>query len=519
MYSNLKTKGLPTIWQCGGVNALNQTLKGCYEVSPYKSWEITDYSAPLAGSPPGSTTARSAHSGVVMEDLLVLYGGLGEDSNPIKDPALVWLSEKQVVDESGIHPTYYPSGWGPPQRWGHSAVGPLRLTDLPGHDAALVFGGAMNGAGEPNEDIDDPDALLLLVLDNNGATCTQATYCISYYQVAARGQRPPPRHYHAAALYPSTASPTTMLVFGGISSASGALLGDFWELSLSSCQFSMTASYCSWVPRAPSGLPPTLGHKLLVTLRGSIIVYGGNSSGMETPVLLVSSSFSPSPQRNATPLAFAPPSSVAGAAPSAIFLSGAALLDADGDAEEEMVVLGGEVLEPDATHPRVVSEQVLVLSDIDNTYSSLAQELPYLLTGIGLAFAFLAVLAYVAWSRSRAQAEEAQVRRATYGGYGVGGGELDLLKLEEEVANSGGLVGGGEASAPGSGRGRPIIDRGLATARAAALAESGGGGTSGGRSRSKSKSRGRLELPEREALLGAGEAWAPSGDNSPKLNF
>ena len=518
-------RGYPQIWQCGGIDDTAVALPDCYVVEPYRSWAITDHSPMLS--------PRYAHSAVVLDStLLFLWGGLAAAGvlAPEANPTVLDMAALAPVLEGSLKWVFLEPVL---QRWGHSAVA-FSAAALPNRPSAvLVFGGAGEFTAGVSNDIGQDGALALCTLT---VSASAPQYTLTWSKVTATnavGDAPAPRHYHAAALYPGTpgATPSTMLVTGGFSFALGRALSDLWQLDLANCAWSEAeGSHCTWAARTPLGLPPTLGHALLVTLRGTLLVYGGNSSGAASPALLAASAFSPSAAPGSS-VAFSSPAA-GGIPPAAVFLSGAVLFDADGDSEEEMVVLGGQALAPSAAQPRVVAQALVVLSEIDAVYAAFSKELPYLLTGICIACLFLGLLGYLAW-RVSVQIKAREGQRGRLGDpasllLGARDEEEEasaLLALESEafVPNYGGL---GASSAVGGGYGGlgSAGDRALGSLRAASLGGGGGseagareaelGGAGAGASSSKgrggrSRANSRAAAQDfKQAVLGSGEGAA-----------
>ena len=499
------SRSSPQLWQCGGFAGSGAAVGGCSVISPYSSWGIADHSSGSLAN----VTGRFSHSAVVLgsTDLLYLWGGLtGPAVLALNDePTLVQLDSVAVVPQASLVQAFPFTTVAP--RYGHSAVG-LVVAAKP---AMLLYGGA-----DLSGDIAADSALVLCTLTQGASPA----YTLTWTRVSARGAaQPPPRHYHAAAVYPSPSSPTSMLVVGGFSAASSAALGDAWELNLAGCAWdeaSEAGSLCSWQLRTPLGLPPLYGHTLLITLKGTVLVYGGEGSEGASSALLASANYAPGPGStgsNSAPatLSFSRPAAE-GTPPTALFLSSAAMLDADGDAEDEMVAVGGQLLHPS---PAAVPQQGLaVLSGIGDTYPPFTKELPFLLGGIFLACAMLGTLAYLAWRRSGVLAGGGQGK----GLAGEGGESSALLAaLHEEEGfepSYGGLSSSASSSSSSSSSSRRpdlelgqkrALSLGMAFAGAGDEGEVGGAGSSSraaaaGRSASKGRSRASSRASTRAAV-------------------
>ena len=544
----------PTIWACGGyANASAIAQPGCSVLLPYGSWGHIDVAAALAG------TARYAHSAVLLASadpgrpVLFLWGGLTAPNRTAveAEPLLLQLlpqpqapqlatAKYQEADDAGA------------TRWGHSAVA---LT-VGGAPAMLVYGGAgAYSVGEEVADVPAAAALALCALSAPGDDANH-TYTLTWSAVASAGAGglPPPRHYHAAALFPGTpgATPTAMVVAGGASFAAG-VLQDVWQLDLASCVWGAGAQ-CSWRQRTATGLPPTYGHALLFTLRGTLLVYGGagrGGGGGGGAPLLAAAGFSPA---STAPLALAAPRAQ-GSPPGALLFGAAVVLDVDGDAEDEMVVVGGAE-EPAAAAaaaggaPLPAPQALVVLSDLDRDYAGLSAELPYLLAGVCVASALLVLMGYLAWRMLQAQRAAAAAGGVYRGAgsllVGAGGGEEAegfydtsalLARAEAEEGEEGGGRGGrgganygglgsspeaggapgsrsaGAASASASAGRR--FNRRLASARAEQLGASRQSAAASARSRASSRAADDLLL---KLASSDGEA-TPETEGSNKLTF
>ena len=203
----------------------------------------------------------------------------------------------------------------------------------------------------------------------------------------ATGARPQARAFHAAASFG-----LQMLVFGGQGDSQGTqLLSDVWSLGpVASVADLPKAAWAQRVPAAAGagGSARTLrGHRL--ELVGSLLLaYGGEGA---PPGGLMTLDLASASADWAVP-------SVAGAGPGTPFRAAVALLDEDGDADPELVVFGGAAV----AGPGAVSASLAVLRQLgaDNSLASSAN-LPYILGGGASGLLLLGALALVGYLRSR----------------------------------------------------------------------------------------------------------------------
>jgi len=454
---------------CGGQGADRLEISGCALLDPASGWS---FSAVRAA---GQTAFRSDHSAAVVEagakSWLLLYGGVnatptlraaraaGEEAAapPRVDAGASAFAAAgcEIIDTSSWLPAQAAFDCdvrhAPTARYAHSAA-------LLG-SAWLIWGGIASGANTVLNDGVRP-------LDVSRAP--NVTW--GPRLLPGVNSRPPQRAYHAAAAFGSE-----MIIFGGQGDAMGTvLLSDVWTLGPVASVADVASAV--WAQRVPSdgagAARPLRGHRL--ELAGSLLLaYGGQ--GAPPPGGLMTLDLGAAGSDWSVP-------TVTGAAAGAPFRASVALLDADGDADPELVVFGGAALSG------AVSSGLAVLRLVvgpDNNLSSPAN-LPVILGGGAAALALLGALALAGFLRGRAATagtgpggalfeqgrRTGEVRRENsalladaYGGQGAGTG-----------GGSGGGGGGAAALSPVSGyrdarRFRPQgLDRKSAAAAAAATA-------------------------------------------------
>jgi len=109
------------------------------------------------------------------------------------------------------------------------------------------------------------------------------------------------------------------------------------------------------------------------------------------------------------------------------------LADTNEDLKEEVLILGGST-GPTLSPP--TDSQVYVLADLDVTYAGLSKELPYILTGAGVAVLFLVMLGLYAWRRSARKEEGWAAGFARFSPYfsARGGDESEMLRVGDADA-------------------------------------------------------------------------------------
>jgi hypothetical protein len=335
---------------CDGVGEGGAYLPGCIALDPFDGWRFTE----ALGS--NDTAPRVDHTAVVFNGFLVLYGGLNASSGSPFDPA---GCEVILAGSWRPAPGGECNGAVPAARWGHSAV-------LYGSQW-FVYGGATFD-GSP---VDLADVAVLDMMSAPALTWTQPASVLN---------PPPSRHSHAAIAYGNL-----MIVYGGYSIAAGDSLKDLWVMPMDG------PSAFIWSEIAPSGGIPTplYGHRA-VLVDSLIVMYGGQLSvgdGVQAIALSDGGAVWSTP-------------TVDGDWTHAPFRAGVASLDADGDADPELVVFGG--LRTDVGKP---ANGLAVLSEIGQNVLAPAKELPFILAGAACGAFLLLGMGYFAYRRARFRTE------------------------------------------------------------------------------------------------------------------
>ena len=280
----------------------------------------------------------------------------------------------------------------------------------------------------------------------------------------AAGSRPPARAFHAAA-----ACGATMLVFGGQGDAAGTqLLSDVWALGPVAAVGDLPKAVWTERVAASAGLGsgggggagaarPLRGHRLEIVGASLLLAYGGQGG---PPGGLMTLDLASAAATWAVP-------SVAGSGLGAPFRAAVALLDADGDADPELVVFGGASLSGGG-----FSGGLAVLRQLgaDNSLAS-SENLPFILGGGASALLLLGALALAGFLRSRRQGADGGL--SGLGGASADGAGIALFEQSRRAAGAGavGLLDYSQAYQATSAEERA---GGVAAAAAATAAAAGG---------------------------------------------
>lgn len=441
----LPPNGFPEIVQCGGSTDTTTVSPTCTIVRPYRGWSVS----PLTVTNGPGTIARYDHTcSNLGRNYLYFWGGHDAQFNASLDCQVLEMGTWQIKTLDCSYPEDSVV-----QRWGHTSV----VFSIGGTTSMMVYGGADTNY----TDVQDGDSLALLQL----LTFNQPTPSLLWTRLIMANETnglpppsPPARHYHSSVLYPHN-TPRYMLMTGGRSFITPTKLkaqNDMWQLDLASCAWGTGDEViCTngWVQRTPLGLPASgfYGHNMVVTQLNTVVLLGGT---LPSPPILTGTLSSYSA---ADSVSFSSPA-VEGSAPVALFRSATVLADTNEDLKEEMLILGGST---DSSLAPPSSSQVFLLADLDVTYAGLSKELPYILTGAGVAVLFLVMLGVYAWRRSAKKEEGWAAGFARFSPYfsGRGGGEeSELLRVGDADAlledtkrfNYGGLetIGGGGDPSP-----------------------------------------------------------------------
>jgi hypothetical protein len=459
---------------CGGeAEPGGAALGGCDVLDPFDSWAVSQGVAAADGA------ARTDHVAALLSGYLVLWGGKASGNV-----------------SSGLDCEIFQAGsWSMPEPRGACANLPDMIFRY-GHSGVVynsqlfVYGGAMlPEEGQAPQDVDDAAQAVLRLRYQPGSS--PPLFQWDAPELASTASTPPPRHYHAAAVLTSAnpaSFPSIMFVHGGFSFALGTALNDVWQLTLE-------GGPLLWTQRAAvtSLVPARYGHRLVLT--GSTLICYGGQNGTATDVLTVTVGLSGNAGDWSSPV-------VGGEPLRSPFRSAAVLIDADGNASPEMVVIGGA---SSAQASAAVSSAVASLNEIGESFPSLEKELPVILGSAAAAVFFLLVLGFFAWRRKvvlydEDESPEEQLLRAGGGGGGGGGaagssflgeeaeegglaGQEDLLAEEEagSRAGAGRRMGYGSFATPGAAAKRSAFSSSaaLSSARAAMLFGLGSSSSSG----------------------------------------
>jgi hypothetical protein len=428
---------------CGGQGADRLEVSGCARLDPAAGWSFAQVLAK------GQTAYRSDHAAAVVagagaSSWLLLYGGV--NATPVSEPLPAPLPPPlrtppspplrvvafaaagcEIIDTSTWQPA--PAAFdcdvrhAPVARYAHSAA-------LLG-SAWLIFGGiASAGNTVLNDGVRPLDV----------SRVPNVTWGPRLFPAAS--ERPAARAYHAAAAFGAQ-----MIIFGGQGDTQGlTLFSDVWLLGPVASVADLANAV--WVQRSASdgagavGVGagagrPLRGHRLELT--GSLLLaYGGQ--GAAPPGGLMTLDLGAPGSDWAVP-------TVTGAGAGAPFRAAVALLDADGEADPELIVFGG------AATSGAVSSGLAVLREVvgpDNDLAS-AANLPVILGGGGAALALLGALALAGYLRGRGA------------GAGAGAGAGPGVALFEQGRRAGEVRSEGSAlladaygGAPGAGGSRAL---------------------------------------------------------------
>lgn len=365
----------PSLLSCGGVDAAGVPLASCDELDPFNSWRVTRNAVSSAG------LARVDGVVAVLGDYLVAWGGasaVGAVNVSLDVCQVLTVGTWAPPVPTGMcvePPPVNGSVCGDTYRWGASGV--------VFKGALWVYAGAkvLDGVALAVDVSDDENVPSLLVLVQDSTTPGSFLWTIP----VVIGQRPSPRHLHAAAVlaqrFPSESS--LMFVQGGFSFTTNAALDDLWTLRLGDS--SSGSGGVSWLRLlgALGGADSSLwGHRLLIVGDRLLAIGGAGARGASGVI--------ERDARAGSDGVWTRPI-VTDSAPTNPFRAAATVLYADGNADPQVLVLGGSAVGDEA----VAEGTLTALVDIDVNTPTETAVLPLALSGAAMGVCLLIGFAYV----------------------------------------------------------------------------------------------------------------------------
>lgn len=403
----------PRLLVSGGEDSTGTAQPGIWSLDPL-GWSWTRLMSNTEVEP------RVDHTAVLAGSYMIMYGGLQNGSTA--DPAGCEVVE---VGSWTPQPAKTCGGDVPPPRYAHSAAVTANGQQW------IVFGGAAYDTGAELDDV--------AVLDLGGSFSSNSVNWTRPV-LATGSDRPLPRYYHAAAVFGDR-----MVVFGGMTTVNGTMLvlNDVWFLSL--------GPVWRWTQDKAATGTATYGHRM-VTVNSYILCFGGHNAPATGVRYL---DMSRSPPGWGSP-------AVEGTWSNTPMRAGAAVFDANGDADPELVVFGGAATQQDnagaaaagtrlLASPLPVADGLSVLSEIGENPGYVAEELPVILGGAAVGTFVLAGLGYFSYRRAVRAAAAARMA-----GYSTIKGSAESAALAGASAASARIAlssvgAGGSGSGAGSG--------------------------------------------------------------------
>lgn len=401
----------PLLLSCGGVDASGVPMASCDQLEPFNSWRVTRDTITLPG------LARVDGVVAVLGNFLIVWGGASETSGENASLCEVLTIGSWVPPEPhGLcvePPPINGTSSGDIYRWGASGV--------VFKNSLWVYGGAkvLDGVALKDDVTDDENSASLMVLAADPTALGDFLWTIPTLGLTSPS-RPSPRHWHGAAILAqrSTSEASIMFIQGGFSFSQNKALDDLWMLTLGdnngaieSGSGTASGGLIAWIllpgPISGGGANSSLwGHRLVVV--GDRLLAIGGAGALGAAGVIERDGRAGANGVWTTP-------AVTDQAPSGPFRAAATVLYADGDADPQVLVIGGS----QATEGAVAEGTLIALVDIDYDTLPESKLLPLILGGAAAGVVLLLGFAYIARWRAMSMPH---ARQPESGAWGIGGG-------------------------------------------------------------------------------------------------